>query len=103
MKKPSIHSQIQNAVGTQKIDIIARELDRIHAELTESANNEDIDGIIETLSLNEIAEQQGVPVRYLRDQISRTLGSPSVVKMGRTWIIRKTTWLRYLKACETSN
>lgn len=101
MSQRSTLDQVQSAVGKEKIEIVAREIDRIREQMQfhEQASN-DIDEAIETLSLNDLAEKHGVGVRSLRVRIGDVMGAQSVIKMGHSWVVRKKIWAEFLRKAE---
>jgi len=91
--------QVQQALGTDKFTVLAVAVD----QALEARNREvSLDEQIETLDVQQLAENYGTSLETLRKQISDFVGAGAVFKLGKKWVIRKQTFLQFLQARERS-
>lgn len=93
---------IQEAVGMDKITVMAAMIDLDRNDLENLRNQISIDEEIETLELNRLAEQYGTGEKTLPEQIERQLRPGVVIKVGKKWLIRKRRFLDFLESKETA-
>lgn len=91
---------IKEAVGMDKITVMAAMIDLARNDLENLRNRISIDEEIETLELGQLAEQYGTGEKTLREQIERQLSPGVVIKVGKKWVIRKRRFLDYLESKE---
>lgn len=95
--------QVHEALGQDKLTVLAVAIDQLRAHLYEREHEADIDEQIETVDVALLAEQNGVSPKVMRERICSKLGQPVVIRLGRRFVIRKTRFLEFLRACESEN
>ena len=92
---------VEDACGRDKLIVMASAIDRLIEDQKNIQMDVGLDPEIETLELESLAERYGVSLRTLRGQIERELDYDAVFKCGKKWVIRKVTFLKFLKKRES--
>lgn len=93
----TVLQQVQAAVGSDKLTVLAAAVDQALQATQHSAT---LDDQIETLDVHELAEKFGTTFETFRRQITEVMGAGAVLKLGKKWVIRKQTYLEFLQVRE---
>lgn len=93
----TVLQQVREAFGNDKFVVLAAGVDQA---LLATQRNHTLDDQIETLDVHQLSVKFNVTFETLRKQITDVLGPGAVFKLGKSWIIRKQTYLQYLQQRE---
>ena len=93
---------VSEAVGTEKFSVLAAAVDRVIDDQGALREGLRVDDEIETLDMATLALEFGVTLPTLRKQIQCELGMTAAFKLGKKWVIRKRTFLEYLRRKESA-
>lgn len=94
---------LQQAVGTEKLTVLAAAIDTLMAMHAETQRGFSLEEQSATLEVEELASQYGVSFETMRNQLREVLGDAAVFRLGKKWVIRQVKFLDYLRARETKS